>query len=61
MNTDIEKAFIDDYAMEAFISEGIIQNLIQGLYVDVTDIKNSFKYDHFKGIVLDYCKRFGMK
>lgn len=61
MNTDIEKAFVDDYVFEAFLAEAIIQNLMQGMYVDVSDIKNNFKYEHFKNIVLDYCKRFDIK
>lgn len=61
MNTDIEKAFADDYAFEAFLAETVIQNLILGFYVDISDIKNNFKYDHFKNIVLDYCARYDIK
>ena len=61
MNADIEKAFSDDYVMEAFLAEAIIQSLIKGMYVDTTDVKNSFKYDHFKKVVLEYCKRYDIK
>ncbi len=61
MNTDIEKAFADDYIFEAFLAEAIIQNLTQGMYVDLSDVKHNFKYDHFKNIVIDYCKRFDIK
>ena len=61
MNTDIEKAFADDYICEAFLAEAIIQNLISGLYVDISDVKNNFKHDHFKNIVVDYCNRYGIK
>lgn len=61
MNTDIKEAFINDYTFEAFLAEAIIQNLIHGMYVDVSDVKNNFKYDHFKNIVLEYCNRYGMK
>ena len=32
-----------------------------GAYVDVTDVKNSFKHEHFRKIVLDYCARYGLK
>lgn len=52
LNTDIEKAFSDDYISEAFLAEAIIQNLISGMYVDITDVKNNFKYDHFKNFVV---------
>jgi transcriptional regulator with XRE-family HTH domain len=61
LNTDIERAFVDDYIFEAFLSEVIVQNLILGLYVDISDVKNNFKYDHFKNIILEYCDRYGIK
>lgn len=61
MNTDVEKAFSDNYVMEAFLAEAIIQSLIAGMYVDTTDVKNSFRYDHFKKVVLEYCKRYDIK
>ena len=61
MNTDIESAFVDDYAFEAFVAEAIIQNLISGAYVDVTDVKNSFKHENFKNVVLKYCEKCGIK
>lgn len=61
MNTDIEKAFIDDYVFEAFLAEAIIQNLILGMYVDISEVKNGFKHKHFKDIVIDYCRRYGIK
>ncbi len=61
MNTDIEAAFSDDYIFEAFLAEAIIQNLLSGKYVDLSDVKNNFKSEHFKKIVLDYCSRAGIK
>ena len=61
LNTDIEKAFSDDYVYEAFLAETIIQNLISGMYVDITDVKNNFKHEHFKNIVVGYCHKHGIK
>ena len=61
MNTDIEKAFSDDYIFEAFLAEAIIQNLIAGMYIDISDIKNNFRHEHFKNIVINYCNKHGIK
>ncbi len=61
LNTDVEEAFTNDYVFEAFLAEAIIQNLISGLYVDISDVRNNFKYEHFKNIVVDYCNRYGIK
>lgn len=61
MNTDIEAAFSDDYVFEAFLAEAIIQNLIAGQYVDISDVRNSFRHDRFRNIAVDYCNRYGIK
>ncbi len=61
MNTDIEAAFSDDYVFEAFLAEAVIGNLISGMYVDVSDVKNNFRYEHFSNIVLGYCEKFNIK
>lgn len=61
MDTDIEDAFTDDRVMECFVAEAIIQNLLAGRCIDPTDVKNSFRHDHFREIVLDHCRRFGIR
>lgn len=61
MNTDIEEAFTNDYAFEAFVAEAVIQNLNMGAYVDLTDVKINFKHEHFKKIVVDFCMKHGIK
>ena len=61
MNTNIEEAFVDDRIFECFVAEAIVQNLIAGQYIDPTDVKNSFQYEHFRDIVLDHCQRHGIK
>ena len=61
LNTDIEKAFNDDYVYEAFLAEAIIQNLINGLYIDISDVRNNFRHEHFRDIVINYCNKHGIK
>ena len=61
LHTDIAAAFVDSYAFDAFLAEAVIQAVIAGKYVDVTDVKNSFQQDHFADIVLHYCDRYGIK
>lgn len=61
MNTNIEDAFHDDRVFECFVAEAIIQNLIAGQYIDLTDVKNSFKNESFRDAVLGYCKKCGIK
>ena len=60
MNTDIEQAFTVDYVFEAFLAETIIQSLMQGMYVDITDIRHSFKHEHFRNVVLEYAKKYSI-
>lgn len=61
MNTDIEECFTDEYVLECFVAEAIIQNLKMGAYVDLTDVKKSFKHEHFREIVINWCSRYGIK
>ena len=61
MNTNIEEAFFDDMAFECFVAEAIIQNLIAGKYIDPTDVRNSFKYESYREIVISYCEKHGIK
>ena len=60
MNTDIEPAFSDDFIFEAFVAEAVIQNLMNGMYVDATDVMHSFKHEHFRTVVLEYMKKYSI-
>lgn len=61
MNTDIEPAFSDDFLFEAFVAEAIIQNLKEGYYIDITDVKRNFKHEHFRNIVIDYASKHNIQ
>lgn len=61
MNTNIEDAFADDCIFECFVAEAIIQSLIAGKYIDLTDVKNGFQHDRYRNIVLNYCEKHGIR
>lgn len=61
MNTDIEECFSNDYIFECFVAEAIIQNLKSGSYIDLTDVRNNFKHEHFRNIVLCFAEKYGVK
>ncbi|MBU3810943.1 MAG: helix-turn-helix domain-containing protein [Candidatus Niameybacter stercoravium] len=61
MNVDIEECFAEDYKREALIAEAIIQNLMVGTYVDISDVRNNFKHEHFSDVVCKYAHKCGIK
>ena len=61
LQTRIEDAFTDERVFECFVAELVLQNLSAGRYVDVTDVKNSFRSEHFRQIVLRRCEACGIK
>ncbi len=61
MNTTIEAAFENESIFECFVAEAIIQNLILGKYIDPTDVKNSFKHEHYVNLVMEYCQKYEIK
>jgi transcriptional regulator with XRE-family HTH domain len=60
MNMEIEECLTDDYKREAVIAEAVIQNLLNGAYVDISDIKNNFKHVHFSNIVCEFARKCGI-
>lgn len=61
MNMDIEEYFSDDYRRECLVAEAILQSLKAGSYIDISDVKNNFKYEHFSNIVCEYALKYGIK
>ena len=61
MNTDVEHAFVDEHIFWCFVAEAIIQNMQAGSYVDISDIQNHVKDNHFKKILCDFASKYGIK
>jgi len=60
MNIDFENYVKDSYTREALIAEAVIQSMLSGAYVDMSDITREFKYEHWVGVVREYAKRCGI-
>lgn len=60
MNIDVEECFSDSYKKEALIAETIIQNLSNGVYVDVSEAQNLLHHDHWKQMVVKYANKYGV-
>lgn len=61
MNIDLEECFSDPYKKEALVVEIIVQNLINGDYVDISDAQSYLQYDHWKNMVSKYANKYGIK
>jgi transcriptional regulator with XRE-family HTH domain len=61
MNVNIEEALENSYTKEAFIAEAIIQNMKNGSYIDLTDVKNNFEHEHWIKILSEYAAKYGIK
>lgn len=61
MNTEIESYLDDDYSLECFIAEAVIARLMNGAYVDLTDVKNNFKHSHLADVVCEHAAKYGIK
>lgn len=61
MNIDLEDCFSDPYKKEALVVEIIVQNLINGDYVDISDAQSYLQYDHWKNMVSKYANKYGIK
>ena len=61
MVIDAEECFSDKYKREALVVEVIVQNIMNGAYVDLSDTDKHLTYDHWKNIVKKYAKQHGIK
>ena len=62
MNIELEKYLADPFSREAMIAEAAVQLMMNGAYVDITDIKKSFTFEHWIKTVSKVAEeRFGIK
>ena len=61
MNIDMEASLKDSYYKEAMIAEATVQCIINGDYIDLSDIKKGFAHEHWVEIVSKYAQTHGIK
>ena len=62
MNIEFEKYLADPFSREAMIAEATVQLMMNGAYVDITDIRKSFTFEHWINVVSKVAEeRFGIK
>lgn len=61
MNIEVEECFVDSFKREALISEIIVQNIKNGVYVDISEIKSTLQHEHWIRTVLAYADKYGLK
>ncbi len=61
MNMEFEKSLSDNYTKEAMIAEAAEQAIVNGAYIDLSDIKKSFTYEHWVKTVSQFAEKYGIK
>ena len=61
MNTDLEEGLADDYLRECFIAEAAIQAMMDGAYFSPEDIEHGFVHEHWRDVLKEYAKKYGIE
>ncbi len=61
MNVEMEEYLSDSYTKEAMIAEATEQNIMNGAYVDLSDIKKGFRHEHWVKNVTEFAQKYGIK
>ncbi len=60
MNIAFEEYMADSFSREAMIAEAVIQAILNGDYVDLSDVRKSFAEEHWVKVITDYANRHGI-
>ncbi|UVI29557.1 hypothetical protein [Paenibacillus spongiae] len=61
MNIDAEECFSDSYKKEALVAEIMVQKLMNGAYIDLSDVQSCFEHEHWRSIVSKFANKYGIK
>ena len=60
MNIEFENYTKDSFTWEAMIAEAIIQCLLCGAYIDLSDVKREMKHEHWYEVIKKFAKMHGI-
>jgi transcriptional regulator with XRE-family HTH domain len=61
MNINLEECLSNPFKKEALVAEIIVQDMMNGAYADISDIKSNIEHEHWLDMICDYAKRYGIK
>ncbi len=61
MNIELEQYLSDPFTREGLAAEAAIQCLMNGAYIDMTDIKKSFAFEHWADTVTAFAQKRGIR
>ena len=61
MVIDLEESLNNDYLRECLIAEAAIQAMMDGAYFSPDDIAQGFEHEHWRDVLKEYAKKFGIE
>lgn len=61
MNIELEQYLSAPFTTEAMVAEAAIQCMMNGAYIDMTDIKKNFSFEHWANTVSEFAQKHGIQ
>ena len=61
MNIELEQYLSAPFTTEAMVAEAAIQCMMNGAYIDMTDIKKNFSFEHWANTVSEVAQKHGIQ
>ena len=61
MNIELEQYLSQPFTKEALVAEAAMQCIMNGAYIDMTDIKKGFESQHWANIVAQFAEKYGIR
>ena len=61
MNIELEQYLSEPLTKEAMVAEAAMQCIMNGAYIDMTDIKRGFTFEHWADTVANFAQKHGIR